>query len=152
MSKVHLHPELYSVQTLPRLCGDYLLESTQTGIGSPRGSILYDPLWDQVCSIASVINRGVSCSLFMDNCAICYITNVIKRQLKLCIDGIHSWSVLNGFNSPRKDTICMHRMHVDPDLILIGVPIKDVKETRFLGITLDDKLSFITHTRHLKTR
>ena len=40
----------------------------------------------------------------------------------------------------------------DPDLYLYGKRIRVVKETKFLGVTIDQKLSFIPHLKTLKTK
>ena len=54
----------------------------------------------KVNSIATAVKRGVFCSLFVDDFVLYYRganMNVIERQLQLRINGIHRWSVLNGF-------------------------------------------------------
>ena len=43
-------------------------------------------------------------------------------------------------------------MHNDPDLNLNGTPIKVVKQYTYLGPIFDSKLSFIPHTKALKTK
>ena len=83
--------------------------------------------------------------------------NEIERQLQLCINGIHRWSVLNGFKFSKAKTVCMHfcqlrRMHAEPELTLDRDPIKVVEETKFVCPIFDTKLSFIPHTKCLKRR
>ena len=71
--------------------------------------------------------------------------NIIERQLQLCINGTHPWSVQNGFKFSMMKTVCMHicqlrRVHAEPELTLNGDPIKVVEETKFLGLIFDTKL------------
>ena len=46
----------------------------------------------------------------------------------------------------------MRALHHEPELTLGGDPVKVVKETRFLGMIFDSKLSFIPHIKALKAR
>jgi hypothetical protein len=53
--------------------------------------------------------------------------------------------------------LCVHffnkrRHHLNPDLKLDGTPIPVVKETKFLGIIFDSKLSFIPHLKYLNDK
>ena len=81
----------------------------------------------------------------------------IKRQLQLGVNKIHDWSVENGFKFSRSKTVCMHfcqlrTQHPEPVLTLAGEHIKVEKETKFLGLIFDNKLSFIPHIKALKAR
>ena len=81
----------------------------------------------------------------------------IERQLQLCLNKVHNWSVANGFKFSKSKTVCMHfcylrTLHPNPLLMMDGDPIKVVKEMRFLGLVFDSKLSFLPHIRALKAR
>ena len=81
----------------------------------------------------------------------------IERQLQLCLNKVHEWSVANGFKFSKSKTVCMHfcqlrTLHPDPSLMMDGDPIKVIKEGRFLGLVFDTKLSFLPHIRALKAR
>ena len=62
-----------------------------------------------------------------------------------------------GFKFSQSKTVCVH-FHKkrgtlpEPDLKLNGSKVKVVKETKFLGVIFDQKLSFIPHMTALKTR
>ena len=43
-------------------------------------------------------------------------------------------------------------LHPDPCLLLNGSSIPVVDEAKFLGVLFDNKLSFLTHIRQLKTK
>ena len=92
----------------------------------------------------------VACTWMTSSCG-------IERQLQLCLNKVHNWSVANGFKFSKSKTICMHFCHLrtldpDPSLTMDGDPIKVVKEMRFLGLVFDTKLSFLLHIRALKAR
>ena len=61
-----------------------------------------------------------------------------------------------GFKFSQSKTVCDHfhkkRGILDaPDLNLNGQKIEVVRETKFLGVIFDQKLSFIPHLKALKT-
>ena len=84
-------------------------------------------------------------------------TKACERQLQGCLHKIEKWCIENGFKFSQSKTVCVHfhkkRGILDvPDLNLNGEKIKVVKETRFLGVIFDQKLSFIPHLKALKTK
>ena len=114
----------------------------------------------KINSVANSIPRGVTCSMYVDDLLVCYSGKnmaTIERQLQLCLNKVHGWSVANGFKFSKSKTVCMHfcqlrTLHPDPSLTMDGDPIKVVKEMRFLGLVFDTKLSFLPHIRALKAR
>jgi hypothetical protein len=142
------------------------VKSTYSGIygqdlGVPQGSILSVTLFGiKVNSIVNAVRPDVTCSIFVDDFTVYFSgrnMNVIERRIQLSINGIHSWSVTDGFKFSKTKTVCMHfcqlkRMHPEPELTMDGDPIRVVKETKFLGLILDNKLSFIPHMKQLKIR
>ena len=81
----------------------------------------------------------------------------IERQLQLCLNKIQDWADNNGFKFSKTKTTGVHfcqkrKVHNDPDLKLDGIPIKIVKEFKFLGVIFDSKLSFIPHIKMLRTK
>ena len=60
----------------------------------------------------------------------------IERQLQLCLNKLH---------------MCQKRgLHLDPQLFLDKSPIPVVKETKFLVVIFDRKLSFVPHLKYVK--
>jgi hypothetical protein len=56
------------------------------------------------------------------------------------LNKLQDWANVNGFKFSRTKTACMHfcfkrKHHDDPKLHLDGIPIKVVKEIKFLGHT-----------------
>ena len=130
-------------------------------MGVPQGSILSVTLFNiKINSLVTAIQHGMPCSLYVDDFLICYRgknMNSIERQLQITLNKIHKWSVENGFKFSKSKTVSMHfcqlrTPHNDPELTMDGTPIRVVKETKFLGLLLDNKLTFLPHIKSLKTK
>ena len=84
-------------------------------------------------------------------------TRTCERQLQGCLHKIEDWCTENGFKCSPSKTACVHFHNKrgilpEPNLNLNGNKITVVKETRFLGVIFDQKLSFIPHMKALKTK
>ena len=128
-------------------------------MGVPHGSILSVTLFSiKINSLAQVLKDNIDGSLYVDDFLICYRgknMNNIERQLQLCLNRIEKWAMENGFKFSTAKTVGMHfcnkrKMHPDPELKLYNNPIKIVKETTFLGLIFDSKLTFLPHIKMLK--
>ena len=80
----------------------------------------------------------------------------IERQLHLNLNRIEGWTDNYGFKFSQSKTVCMHfcrrrALHPDPYLVLYDnpIPVKK-KETKFLGILLDSKQTYVPHVKGLK--
>ena len=74
-----------------------------------------------------------------------------------CINKILKWTMKNGFKISHNKTKCMHfcqirKMHNQPTLTLNGSEIPITQQYKFLGITLDPKLSFIPYIKQLRIK
>jgi hypothetical protein len=83
--------------------------------------------------------------------------NLIERQLQTCLHKRQTWADTNGFRFSKSKTVCIHfcnkcRQHLESHLKLDGTPIPVVKETKFLRIIFDSKLSFIPHLKYLNDK
>ena len=83
--------------------------------------------------------------------------HAIERHLKLHLNRIEDWADNNGFKSSQSKTVCVHfcrrrGFHPDPYLVFNDNPIPVKKETKFLGILLDSKLTFVPHIKGLKKK
>ena len=70
---------------------------------------------------------------------------------------IENWATSNGFKFSKSKPQCVHfcqlgKQHVNPVLYLYGSPIPVVEESKFVGILLDRKLSFIPHIKYRKAK
>ena len=130
-------------------------------MGVPQGSILSVTLFIvKINSITSYIRNGVDKSLFVDDFGVSYRSkhmHAIERQLQLHLNRIEDWAENNGFKFSQSKTVCVHfcrrrGLHPDPYLVLYDNPIPVKKETKFLGILLDSKLTFVPHIKGLKKK
>ena len=81
----------------------------------------------------------------------------MNASFKVFLKKIEEWCTENGFKFSSSKTVCLH-FHKkrgtlpNPDLYLYGNKIRVVRETKFLGLTFDQKLSFVPHLKTLKTK
>ena len=83
--------------------------------------------------------------------------NTIERQLQLSLNKIEKCAMENVLKFSSSKTVAMHfcnkrKLHPDPELKLYNSSIKVVKETKFLGLIFDNKLTFLPHIKMLKTK
>ena len=130
-------------------------------MGVPQGSILSVTLLVvKINSITSCIKNGVDKSLFVDEFGVSYRSkhmHALERQLQLHLNRIEDWADKNGFKFSQSKTVCVHfcqrrGLHPDHYLVLYDNPIPVKKETKFLGILLDSKLTFVHHIKGLKKK
>ena len=81
--------------------------------------------------------------------------NAINRASDSTLSYRHGLMKMNSSFLKRK--VGMHFSHLqsvhdDPDLKLNGEPIPVVAETKFLGLVLDKKLTFVPHIKYVKDR
>ena len=76
----------------------------------------------------------------------------MNASFNVFLKKIAEWCTENGFKFSSSKTVCVH-FHKkrgtlpDPYLFLYGKKIKVVRETKFLGVTFDQNLSFIPHLK-----
>ena len=123
-----------------------LSDPRQQEIGVPQGSIL------SVILFMITINKippHQQIIINVDGFLICYSSKnmvTIERKMQQCINKILKWTMKNGFKISSNKTKCMHfcqihKMHTQPTLTLNGSEIHITQQYKFLGITLDPKLS-----------
>ncbi len=129
--------------------------------GFPQGSILSIILFlIKINSIKECLRAETDGSLFVDDFAMSFRgknMNLIERHLQHRVDALQTWADKNGFKFSTTKTVCVHfcnkrRVCHDPKLLLNNNVIPVVKETKFLGLTFDSRLSFIPHIKKLKTK
>ena len=135
-----------------------LSDPKQQEIGVPQGSILSVILFMIKINKITCLPPEINGSLYVDDFFICYSSismMTIKRKMQQCINKILKWTMKNGFKIPNNKTKCMHfcqihKMLNQPTLTLNGSEIPITQQYKFLGITLDPKLSFIPHIKELR--
>ena len=141
--------------------GSNLSDKYSQEMGVPQGSILSVTLFNlKVNSLSKILNDDMQGSLYVDDFLMSFRAaniNTIERHMQLCLKKIEKWSNENGFKFSNSKTVCMHfcnkrTAHPDPELFLNDKKIKVVKETKFLGLIFDNKLTFIPHLKSLKLK
>ena len=71
------------------------------------------------------------------------------------VDHVSHWTEIKGFRFSTSKTcaVTFSRKHVihQPRLTLYGQPIQYKRETKFLGVIFDSRLTFLSHIKELKT-
>ena len=114
----------------------------------------------EIDKITTCLPPEINKSLDVENFLICYSSKnmvTIERKMQQCISKILKWTMKNGFKISSNKTKCMllcqiHKMYNQPTLTLNGSEIPITQLYKFLGITLNPKLSFIHHIKQLKIK
>ena len=129
--------------------------------GVPQGSVLSVTLFAlSINGVSSLIPSDVLHTLFVDDLSISFSGSrmtTIERKLQLTVNSITNWADANGFKFSTSKTVIVHfcrvrGLHPDPDIYLYGKRISCVQQTRFLGLTFDSKLNWVSHLKELKAR
>lgn len=127
--------------------------------GVPQGSVLSCALFILAMnSIADVIPNEVHCSLFVDDVMICSSSArlpLLERRLQGAVNRIERWATENGLKFSSTKTMALHftgRCKEDrpPTLKLYNEQIPLKTDTKFLGMVIDNKLSWKMHLTQLK--
>ena len=85
------------------------------------------------------------------------MSHINQNICTLHLNRIEDWADNNGFKFSQSKTVCVHfcrrrGLHPDPYLVLYDNPIPVKKETKFLVILLNSKLTFVPHIKGLKKK
>ena len=140
--------------------GDTLSQEFHQYEGVPQGSVISCTLFAlAVNNLPTCIPQYVESSLYVDDFAIFTRSASLpaaERRIQLAINGTLRWATERGFTFSHDDkTVCVHfskirKLFPQPELYLGPHRIKSKTETKFLGLTLDSKLSYIPHIKTLK--
>ena len=129
--------------------------------GVPQGSVLSCTLFAiAINNLPSQMPPYIETSLYVDDFAIFTSSHNLRsaeRRTQLAINTANAWATSHGFIFSTQKTVCMHfhrKRGIFPplDLYLKQNQIPAVTETRFLGLTLDSKLSWIPHLKALRMK
>ena len=139
--------------------GNTLSDFHEQENGVPQGSVLSVTLFGlKINNIVNCVTRGTEPTVFVDDFMACYRSRqmrTIERQLQRTLNNLQTWADSNGFRFSETKTVCIHfcnkhKTHQDPTLYLNNSLIPVVRETKFLGMIFDNKLSFIPHLKNLR--
>lgn len=129
--------------------------------GVPQGGVLSCTLFIvKMNSLRTALPRTISYSVYVDDIQICYKScnmAICERQIQLGVNRLSSWADVNGFKLNGDKTVGvvfskMRGMRPDPNITLEGQRITIKKEHKFLGILVDQKLTFVNHIKALRLK
>ena len=146
-------------------CGTSLSDTTHQDQGLPQGSVLSPTLFliminDMFKSLPQKTRHHVKYSLFADDVAI-WATHldscIAERHIQDTLDHIASWCKTWGFTLSTEKSVAVgfHRTlqyQFNYRLTIDGEAIKEAKDFKFLGVTLDKSLTFNKHITELKSK
>jgi len=131
----------------------------ETGI--PQGSVLSVSLF--ILKIDGISKRipndpRFTPSLYVDDLQLSYShsdLNVIRRKLQSTINNIATWAADNGYSFSTSKTFAIHfkhlaGLHLNPPLRIDNQLIPYKSEAKFLGLTLDSKMTWKPHVTRLR--
>ena len=128
--------------------------------GTPQGSCLGPLLFLIFCNDLNLNITYSSCIQFADDTTL-YFTHKNLRVLQACTD--HDLSILTDWFKANSLTLNVGKTNVllfdyqkkqktSLEIHIGGTMVKSVKTTKFLGVILDNKLSWIDHYEQLKCK
>jgi ribonuclease HI len=139
--------------------GDVSGEYRKVWKGLPQGSVLSPILFNIYCSDLPKITEDCKLIQYADDIAIYSISqnnNSAEKALTGALNTISKWMERNNlFLSPQKSTVVtFSRKHVNPSISveLNGNIIPQCEVVKFLGLTLDRKLTWNAHVTNTLTK
>lgn len=151
----------YFVERLVRVTNGHRSIERVLGRGVPQGSVLGPALWNVVFDeIVESPSPGCVNIAYADDLVIMVRGNSRKElegRASAALDGVGAWMRQNKMRiAPAKSSAMMlkgglsDRRH--PSIRMDGVTIRMVQSVRYLGVTLDNKWSFLQHLEGVADR
>lgn len=159
---LHFIRNFLSDRSIAVRVGSSLSSAVPIREGIPQGSVL-----SCTCFLVSINDIGDDLpptlykALYVDDFALFAIgarPEALCRRLQLALTQLELWSGRSGFRFSEAKTVAMHicRVRGCPklahNLTLYGSPVASVDEFKYLGLTLDNSLTWRPHISLLKTR
>ena len=129
--------------------------------GVPQGSVLSCTLFSlAINDLLSDLPPYIQTSLYVDDFAVFSRSTSLPaavRRTQLAVNKAHLWCDRHGFKFSTSKSVVMHftkiRGAFPPiDIQLGSFTLPFVNETKFLGLLLDRKLSYIPHIKLVRTK
>lgn len=141
--------------------GEFTSDSYPQEEGVPQGSVLSVTLFAiKINELANILPHDprLHSSLYVDDFQLSYrhsSLTTIGEKLQNCLNIISEWSNKNGFTFSFSKTKAVHfslipGLHLPPDLYLYNQLIEYKPTFKFLGMTWDNKLTWLPHITALK--
>ena len=127
--------------------------------GVPQGSVLSCTLFLLALNgIQSAIPENVFSSLYVDDLMICATSSylpALTRRLQGTINRVSNWAIDNGFTFSAQKTVALHirpsrSRDASPNLMLQERQVQYATSARFLGMLIDNQLTWKPHIMALR--
>ncbi len=129
---------------------------TDTSIGVPQGSIIAPILF--ICYIAELTSK-IPCGIGFADDITAWVTHVspdiASKNLEVNLTKLNNWTKKWRLitNKTKTEVICFSRSKsIDVQVKLEDSPLKQVKEKKVLGVTVDQNLTFKSHVENVRVR
>lgn len=139
--------------------GDHTTEPYWLQNGIPQGSVISVTLFLIAFNdIPEFAGSTVEVSLYADD-LVMYVggknVTTLQRIVQKSLSSLEEWTSKTGFLFSGTKTHCMlfskRKSNAQPSLTLAGSSLRFVSESRFLGVTFDNRLEWKSHLLQLKT-
>uniref|UniRef100_A0A3B3I1E4 Reverse transcriptase domain-containing protein n=1 Tax=Oryzias latipes TaxID=8090 RepID=A0A3B3I1E4_ORYLA len=138
---------------------EYTSETKEISCGVPQGSILGPLLFNIYINDIFNVSKLMKLILFADDTNIFYSTDNHRELIKVVnteLNKIKLWMDYNklSLNLDKTKVMFFGNFNANKELSIEknNVLIKSVTEIKFLGVFIDDKLSWKPHIRHIQTK
>lgn len=139
--------------------GQHLSEQLGIVCGVPQGSVLGPQLFNLYINDIFNVSQSLKLILFADDTNIFYSSNdyhELECTMNRELNEIKRWMDINklslNINKTKAMTFGNFPENAHPQIRINGIQIENVCETKFLGVIIDNKLSWKSHIRHIKTK
>jgi len=133
----------------------------QQNEGVPQGSVLSCTLFIvAINGVIDVIPPGIKSSLYVDDLVIYGASSrivALERRIQVAVNNILEWTLTHGFTLSTTKTVAIHfhrkkRLQPEPTIYMSQRPIIFRDNARFLGMILDQRMSWKPHIAQLRTQ
>lgn len=141
--------------------GNALSRSFTQETGVPQGGVLSCTLFlVKMNSLQSVIPSAMFYSVYVDDVQMSFKScnmSICERQVQLGMNKFSKWADENGFKINTQKSTCVlfsnkRGVMPLPSIAIKGDQLSVSSEHKFLGTTLDSKLTFIPHIKYVKMK
>lgn len=139
--------------------GEYSSKCLDIACGVPQGSVLGPKLFNLYINDIFNVSQLVKCILFADDTNIFYsndsfdqLINTVNTELSKIKKWMESNKLSLNINKTKLMLFGNYQSKSQKLVDLDGVNIENVPEIKFLGLMIDNKLSWKTHIRHITTK
>jgi len=139
--------------------GEFSSGCLDIACGVPQGSVLGPKLFNLYIDDISNVSQLVKCVLYADDTNMFYsndsleqLISVINKELSKFKKWMESNKLSLNFDKSKVMFFGKYQAESQKLVEIDGVHIENVQEIKFLGVTIDNKLSWNAHVRNITTK